>query len=127
MNIKIAGFFAVAGMLWTGMILGEEDKIVTADRHKERGLKCEACHKEPAPATAATGDSCLPCHKSLEAVAERMTDYERNPHQNHITDSSEVTCTDCHHGHKADTVICVQCHTGMVFEKKKPEEKQPTQ
>ncbi|MBP1624208.1 MAG: hypothetical protein H6Q07_2228 [Acidobacteria bacterium] len=120
---RMTWLFVAAAIIWAAMAISEEKKGVTADRHKERGLKCEACHKDPAPTQAATGDACLPCHKSLEAVAERMKDYQMNPHKNHITDSSDVACTDCHQGHKPDTLLCGQCHTGMVFEKMKPEEK----
>ena len=111
-------------MIWTGLAAVEEKSDFTADRHKTRGLACEACHAEAQPKTPASGQACIKCHKSLEAVAERTKDFERNPHQNHITEGSDVECTQCHYGHKADVPLCNQCHSGFVFEKKKPETKQ---
>ena len=117
---------ALAFLFSTGIAIAQEEQEgpFTADRHKERGLKCEACHGDPEPKTAASPKSCLTCHKSLEAVADRTNDRERNPHNNHLTQSSDVECTDCHHGHKADTILCHQCHTGMTFEKMKSEEQE---
>jgi hypothetical protein len=98
--------------------IGEEKKEgFTADRHKSRGISCVGCHKEAEPKTAADAKICLTCHKSLEAVAKRTEDYDKNPHSNHITGSSDVECTQCHQGHKADTILCHRCHSGMKFEK----------
>ena len=109
--IIVAAFGLVAS-------IGEEKKEgFTADRHKSRGMSCIGCHKEAEPKTAADAKACLACHKSLEAVAGRMKDYDRNPHENHITNASDVECTQCHQGHKADTILCHRCHSGMKFEK----------
>ncbi len=119
---RILSLIAILTVIWTGLAADEEKKAVTADRHKERGLACDACHAEAQPTTPASGQACLKCHKSLEAVAERTKDFERNPHQNHITDSSDVECTQCHFGHKDDVPLCHQCHSGMEF-KKQPETK----
>jgi hypothetical protein len=96
----------------------EKDKFL-ADRHKDRGVKCEICHGEANPPTAASGEKCLTCHKSIEAVAEKTQDFEKNPHKNHITEAAEVECTQCHNGHKADDPLCNRCHSGFKFEKKK--------
>jgi len=114
---------AVVTVFWTGLALAQEKSDFTADRHKTRNVTCEACHGEAQPKAPASGQACLKCHKSLEAVAERTKDFERDPHKNHITESSDVECTQCHGGHKADAPLCNQCHTGFVFEKKKPETK----
>jgi dihydrodipicolinate reductase len=51
-------------------------------------------------------------------VAERSVAYVPNPHKNHITESNDVECTVCHHGHKADNPACLACHMGLTFEKK---------
>lgn len=110
-------------MIWTGLAAVEEKKEFTADRHAKNGLACDVCHSEGQATTPASGKACLKCHQSLESVAERTKDFERNPHQNHITESSDVECTQCHNGHKADVPLCNQCHSGFVFEKKKPETK----
>ena len=120
---RVLCFFALAAMIWTGAAATQDKKSFTADRHKERGLACAACHKEDQPKTAASGESCLPCHTSIEAVAERTKDFDKNPHQNHLTESSDLSCTQCHQGHKADIVACEQCHSGMTFERQKAEAK----
>jgi len=113
----------VVAFFWTGIAVAQEAGAVTADRHKKRGMECTGCHGEAQPKAAAPKKACLACHTSLEAVAERTKDYERNPHKNHLTEASDVECTDCHHGHQADTPLCHQCHEGMKFEKKEPEAK----
>ena len=120
---RVLCFFALAAVAWTAAAITQDKKSFTADRHKERGLACAACHREDQPKTAASGESCLPCHKSIEAVAERTKDFEKNPHKNHLLDVSDVACTDCHKGHKDDTPVCNQCHSGMTFEKAKAESK----
>jgi hypothetical protein len=112
---RVLCFFALAVLLLTGAATTQEKKSFTADRHKERGLACNACHKEDPPKTAASGEACLPCHTSMEAVAERTNDFAKNPHKNHLIDSTDVECTDCHQGHKADKVACEQCHSGFKF------------
>ena len=120
---RVLCFFALAAVLWTGTAITQEKKSFTADRHKERGLTCAACHKEEQPKTAASGEACLPCHNSIEAVADRTKDFKNNPHKNHITDSNDVACTECHQGHKANTLLCTRCHTGFKFEKTQAEAK----
>jgi hypothetical protein len=108
--------------LGIGAVSSQEKKDgFTADRHKSRGISCIGCHKEEKPKTAAPEKACLACHKSLDAVAERTKDYERNPHHNHITESSDVECTQCHQGHKADKILCHNCHSGMQFVKNSAE------
>lgn len=98
--------------------VAEEKVPFTADIHKDKGTACDACHKTQPPKALTTSESCLACHKSLEAVAEKTQDYSPNPHKNHLTDSQDVDCLECHHGHKADTPKCTECHGGMTFEKK---------
>ena len=114
---RIAWFSITIAMFWIGLAAAEERPFM-ADRHKTAKVACAGCHDgEEQPKTAATQKGCITCHKSLEAVAERTKDFEKNPHKNHITDSSDVECTQCHQGHKADIVLCNQCHSGMTFEK----------
>jgi cytochrome c len=120
---RVLCFIVLAAVLGTGAAITQEKKLFTADSHKERGLTCAACHKEEQPKAAASGDACLACHKSIEAVAERTKDLEKNPHKNHITDGSDVACTACHQGHKANISLCHQCHAGLTFEKKQAEAK----
>jgi hypothetical protein len=110
-------------MLCAGVALVEEKGKFLAERHKDRGVACTVCHGDENPPKPAGGEKCLACHKSLEAVAERTKDLDKNPHGNHITDSMDVTCTQCHNGHKADQVLCDRCHSGMKFEKKQADAK----
>jgi fumarate reductase flavoprotein subunit len=110
-------------MLWTGAAIADEKDSFTADRHKERNIKCVSCHGEEEPKTAASEKACITCHKSLEAVAERTKDFTPNPHSNHITETSDVECTQCHFGHKADSPVCLNCHQGLTFQKKQEENK----
>lgn len=102
-------------MLGPLFAIQEEEKDFLADRHKKLGIECVACHGEGAPAAPASGKACLACHKSLEAVAEKTKDYTLNPHDNHMTQSSNLECTQCHNGHKPTTPACHQCHQGMIF------------
>lgn len=110
-------------MLWTGFAITEEKAAMTADKHKERGLKCEVCHKEAQPKAAAPAEACLACHQSLENVAKKTENYTVNPHDNHITKSSEVECTMCHQGHKEDILLCHNCHQGLHIDKVEQEKK----
>jgi hypothetical protein len=116
---KMICFTAIVALLGIGAAISQESqekKAPTADRHKERGLACGVCHAgEEAPTTAAKPDSCFMCHESLSAVAGRTKGFSVNPHKNHISESSDLACTQCHQGHKDDTVICFGCHAGMKF------------
>jgi cytochrome c len=116
---------AIAAFLWTGSVMPDEveKKPFTADRHKQRGLTCAACHKEEKPKMEAPAEACLACHESIEAVAEKTVNLKPNPHKNHVTEAMDVECTQCHYSHKADDPICQRCHMGMVFEKKAAETK----
>lgn len=118
---KLFCFSIAAILLCAGVALVQEKEKFTADRHKERGVSCEVCHGEAQPTKAASAEKCQACHQSLEAVAERTKDFVRDPHKNHITDSSDVECTRCHNGHKANSPVCNACHSGFKFEKKKDE------
>ena len=120
---KVFLLAAAAAILLAGINLAEEKGSFTVDRHKSRGLTCTACHGEEQPKAAASAKACMACHKSLEAVAERTAAFEPNPHSNHLTQSSDVECTQCHHGHKDDTPVCHQCHQGMQFAKHEAESK----
>jgi hypothetical protein len=110
-------------MFWTALAAAQEKDAFTADRHKERNVLCDACHGDAQPKTPASAGACLTCHKSMEAVAERTKNFDRNPHRNHLTESSDIECTQCHQGHKADVVACNQCHPGLQFERIQTETK----
>ncbi len=123
MSKRIFCISVIAGLLWIGAAAAAAEDSFLADRHKALNVKCAACHGEEQPKTAASGETCLTCHKSMEAVAERTKDYNQNPHRNHITESSDLECTQCHFGHKADHPVCLNCHAGLKFEKQQEEQK----
>ena len=115
---KILCCLILVSGLGIGAVVSEEKTGgFTAERHKSVGVSCIGCHKEEQPKTAAPEKSCLACHKSFDAVAERTKNYEPDPHNNHITQSSDIECTQCHQGHKADVILCQKCHSGMKFQK----------
>ncbi|WP_420239010.1 cytochrome c3 family protein [Telmatobacter bradus] len=93
-------------------------KPTTAKKHIDSGLECSACHGE-GKKTAVESDKCLECHESFKAVSERTTDMKPNPHANHLVNDDGVECTQCHHGHKANTVVCLRCHTNFNFDRHK--------
>jgi hypothetical protein len=121
--MKILWFSAVAAVILVCLASAEEKGTFNADHHKSLNIGCAACHGEEKPTTAATEKTCLTCHQSLEAVAEKTKDYVKNPHKNHLTEAADVECTQCHNGHKADTPVCNTCHPGIKFEKKQAEAK----
>jgi hypothetical protein len=106
----------VAAILLAGMAIANDDGF-TANRHEKKNMDCNACHGIAKPKEAAPANSCITCHKSPEAIAEKTSSFRPNPHKNHLMESSDIECTQCHHGHKADTVMCNDCHSGMRFEK----------
>jgi fumarate reductase flavoprotein subunit len=112
-------------LLNAGLALTEEKKPFTADRHKSRAVECKGCHGVEKPDTTATSQSCLACHQSLEAVAEKTGNRQPNPHKNHLTESSDIECTQCHASHKEDALVCHQCHTGLEFVKQETESGSP--
>jgi hypothetical protein len=116
MKRTILAIFALV-MIWTCYVVAQEKRPFTADRHKALKIACVGCHGEEDPKKPATAEACSKCHQSLEAVAERTKNLKPNPHHNHLTEGSEVACTQCHASHKADDIICERCHSGLKFEK----------
>jgi len=84
-----------------------------ADRHKDVGLTCDACHGD-GPQKPVTMSKCLACHESYAKIAERTKELEPNPHDNHLID---LECTKCHIGHKTQENYCRSCHADMEFTK----------
>lgn len=81
------------------------DKLL-ADRHVERGAKCEACHTTMPPKAVGT-DQCLTCHVSYEKLAARTDKDDINPHASHL---ENLDCGACHRGHKKPVLACDECH-----------------
>lgn len=109
-------------MICNSFAAAEAKSSFTADRHKALKIKCQGCHGVAKPKKAAPPEACDKCHQSLEAVAERTANLKPNPHKNHITEGSEVACTQCHGAHKADDIACERCHMGLKFEKQTAEQ-----
>jgi fumarate reductase flavoprotein subunit len=83
------------------------DQEFLADRHKAKGMQCEACHKE-SPAKTVGMKTCLGCHGDYKALAAKTQHVEPNPHASH---EGELECIACHQGHKPGKDYCSQCHT----------------
>jgi Cytochrome c3 len=91
----------LAVMFLSAMLLGSmagvlpaQDKKPLADRHKDKGLDCAVCHKEPPPAKV-KAESCVMCHGDAAKLAERTKGKTPNPHALPTLD-----CAMCHSGHK---------------------------
>jgi fumarate reductase flavoprotein subunit len=118
----VAGTLALSAALYaqntTPPLTTAGGKPTTAQKHLDAGLTCKECHGEgrKAPVEA---DKCLECHESFKAVSERTKDMKPNPHANHLVESDTLECTQCHHGHKAMTIVCQRCHQSFTFDRKK--------
>lgn len=103
---NFAGYLATVALLTLSLTAGAADKLL-ADRHAERGVKCESCHVSMPPAAIVKNEACLKCHVSYEKIAERTDEGDINPHASHVEDAS---CAECHSGHKKPRLLCDQCH-----------------
>lgn len=109
---------AMSAQNQTAPLTTPDGKPTTAKKHIDNGLDCTACHGE-GKKQPVESDKCLECHESFKAVSERTKDMKPNPHANHLVDSDGVECTQCHHGHKAMTVVCLRCHASFTFDRHK--------
>jgi fumarate reductase flavoprotein subunit len=91
----------------------QQKKPFTADRHIAGGMDCAGCHGD-GEIKPLQGDKCLSCHESYDALANRTTDMNPNPHDNHQT-MTGIDCMQCHKGHKPDVVLCERCHSDIKF------------
>jgi len=96
--------FLVVGL---PMIIAAQDKVLLADKHKTKGLKCDACHKEAPPKDAVPSAKCLACHGDAEKLAMKTGASRPNPHDTHL---GELACEQCHHAHKPSVDACAKCH-----------------
>jgi hypothetical protein len=77
------------------------------DKHGEKGIECNSCHKENTPQTAVPTAVCLQCHGgTYEKLADR-TRANPNPHLSHL---ENLACESCHHSHKESENKCGGCH-----------------
>jgi hypothetical protein len=97
------------------MLFLAQTKPFTADRHLSKGLECSACHGEVEKKRPVSSSKCLECHQSILEMA-KPKDLHFYPHSNHLVESGDVECTDCHHGHKPNEIYCRRCHMDLNFE-----------
>lgn len=82
--------------------------VELADRHQRLGLTCLSCHSQTPPASDVEPARCTQCHGTVEQLVARTANMlPNNVHDNHL---GETDCLQCHHAHKATTVICDECH-----------------
>jgi fumarate reductase flavoprotein subunit len=79
-----------------------------ADRHQERGIQCDRCHKESPPKATVPTKVCFECHGDYDKIALKTKDVHPNPHASH---EGNLDCEVCHHGHKPPRDHCAGCHT----------------
>lgn len=86
-------------------------------QHQAMIKDCTVCHS---PANQVAGnpfvtpkdETCLQCHGSYQALAERTKDKvngEPNPHASHHYGEG-IACTACHNEHQPSKVYCNNCH-----------------
>ena len=112
MKIIHAVLCLVLGAVWAQTGFAAEKFL--ADRHAERGIKCEVCHDPSAPTKmkedANRHEACVQCHGFYDAVVKRTQPKdpdEQNPHSQH---DGNLPCSTCHKGHKPGVNYCGQCH-----------------
>ncbi len=75
--------------------------------HTAAGLTCASCHKESPPSTPVQTATCLSCHGSYDALADKTQNDSPNPHDSH---QGQLPCESCHHVHMPSVSYCAQCH-----------------
>jgi fumarate reductase flavoprotein subunit len=103
------GLLLGPGGLWA-ICAWSEDLPLLADRHKNAGLTCGACHDEGRPETEPPAAGCVRCHGDLVKMGERTRAVPRNPHASH---KGDLECRMCHRAHRPSTDWCAQCHTSV--------------
>jgi hypothetical protein len=78
------------------------------DRHKAAAVGCPACHADVQSPKDPDKSICLGCHGTYAQIAAKTAADKPNPHATHL---GEITCSGCHHVHRAPETICDQCHT----------------
>jgi hypothetical protein len=99
--------FSVAGIA--------QQKQEIKDVHGKLGVSCKDCHGDKSPPQVPKRETCLTCHKSYAAVAERTEKLKPNPHASH---DGWVACTDCHSTHGTSRLYCNGCHNFTNFKMK---------
>ena len=103
----IFAFFAFAALLLSSSTWAQQTKFL-ADRHKDKGMECSACHKEGPAQKAVPPDICKGCHDEEKLAMKSAEKFGRqNPHDNHL---GAIACGECHRAHKPSVDTCAKCH-----------------
>jgi hypothetical protein len=102
---------AASLMSFVAVSAGAADKFL-ADRHVERGQKCDACHTQDNKIKQSGDyDICVACHGDYNAmIARTASKYQGkvNPHAQH---EGILPCVECHKGHQKSVNYCGGCHS----------------
>lgn len=111
LTMAVGLFICLSFLAYTGLTSAQEKRFL-ADRHGDKGMACDACHKESPPKDKVPMAVCVKCHGNYEKLAEKTKELEPNPHLSHEAD---LPCDSCHRGHKAPVNYCLQCHATFTF------------
>lgn len=101
-------YLIATGLLFVAINSAFAAEEVLAQRHIGRGSTCHSCHTTTPPSNDVKLETCLKCHgPSYADLAKKTEDLDINPHATHL---GEVSCMQCHQGHKPPRLVCVQCH-----------------
>ena len=116
MNTKTVMTIVLAISLFSLAVLGRaQQNREMVDRHGTLGLSCKDCHEEKEPPEVPSRETCLKCHQSYAAVAERTKKLKPNPHASH---DGDVPCAECHSTHGTSRLYCNGCHDYTHFKMK---------
>ena len=77
--------------------------------HRLLGVGCSDCHPSQHPLRPLTTAACLTCHTSYQAVAQRTSNLDPDPHNSPHYGMTQ-DCDLCHHQHSPSENFCAQCH-----------------
>jgi hypothetical protein len=117
MNTKpvMTVLLAVVSLVVFSVVGMAQQKQEIKDLHGILGVSCMDCHGDKSPPQIPERETCLKCHKSYPAVAERTEKLKPNPHASH---DGWVPCTNCHSTHGTSRLYCNGCHTFRNFRMK---------
>lgn len=83
-----------------------------ADRHVARGMACTSCHIDGGFELKSVEPYgvCAQCHGGYDAMMEVTGEKyleSTDPHSQH---DGDLSCTECHKGHKPGQNYCAGCH-----------------
>jgi hypothetical protein len=106
---------AIFSLLMFSILGIAQQKQEIKDIHGKLGMSCKDCHGDKSLPQVPERETCLKCHKSYAAVAERTDKLKPNPHASH---DGDVACTNCHSTHGTPRLYCNGCHEFTSFKMK---------